>query len=161
MLDWMKATRDERCSRRDSLAETGSIFSVEGECGEDRLPCGVCDECVSQGVLDEAGDPADWQIFRVRNGSPRPRRACGRINAPGPGQAMDRFERDHAPEPGLYEVQPTFPEPGIGYAPDNNAFQRHVKFSSEFWSMPQPDHPTWARWQMTTECRQRGGATRC
>ena len=48
-------TRDERMARREALYESGSIFASEDMCGEGEhpLPCGLCDECEDQGVLDD------------------------------------------------------------------------------------------------------------
>ena len=46
--DW---ERERRLARRDELERRGGIFSEEGKCGLDELPCGVCDECVAEGVL--------------------------------------------------------------------------------------------------------------
>ena len=41
-----------RARRRAILASTGSTFSALGQCGQDQLPCGACDECAEQGVLE-------------------------------------------------------------------------------------------------------------
>ena len=50
--------QDARRSRRNELAEEDDLnFAEEGCCGEDGLPCGVCDECEKQGLL---GDYADF-----------------------------------------------------------------------------------------------------
>ena len=56
--DWGTATYAERCDRRDELAMTGSMWSDEDACGADAVPCGVCDECVSEGCLDTGGSSA-------------------------------------------------------------------------------------------------------
>lgn len=50
MTDWTKATTNERITRRDELTATGSMFA--DQCGADSLPCGICDECAEQGVLN-------------------------------------------------------------------------------------------------------------
>ena len=34
-----------------SAIAAGGVFADEGQCGTDELPCGVCDECITAGVL--------------------------------------------------------------------------------------------------------------
>ena len=52
-MDWETATVDERESRRAALIESGSLFADDiTRCGAEFLPCGLCNECVAQGVLD-------------------------------------------------------------------------------------------------------------
>ena len=48
----MDSMFDDRRKARDTLAARGSIFAAEGHCGDDTLPCGVCDDCIEAGVLD-------------------------------------------------------------------------------------------------------------
>ena len=43
---------EARRIRRDELIAAGSVFADEGECGNDDLPCGICDECVSWGSME-------------------------------------------------------------------------------------------------------------
>lgn len=63
-MDWMKATRTQRIERRDRLAELGSTWADEDDCGKDLLPCGICDECVDEGVLGVECDEDEIDIRR-------------------------------------------------------------------------------------------------
>ena len=56
-IDWRHQTIHKRRARRNFLATNGSLFTDETTCGKDQLPCGVCDECASAGVLDSPNDP--------------------------------------------------------------------------------------------------------
>ena len=47
-------TKAQRIARRDELIASGSLFATPETCGEDRVPCGICDECIDNGVLDAA-----------------------------------------------------------------------------------------------------------
>ena len=42
-----------RSEIRSHLEKNGSLFSEEGKCGQDCLPCGLCDECAEAGILDD------------------------------------------------------------------------------------------------------------
>ena len=50
--DKVRMTMEARRIRRDELIAAGSVFADEGECGNDDLPCGICDECVSWGSME-------------------------------------------------------------------------------------------------------------
>ena len=54
MLDMMNATHtgaekmthEDQISLQKKLIQYGSVLANVGHCGEDQLPCGVCDECL-------------------------------------------------------------------------------------------------------------------
>ena len=46
------STSDERHAARDRAIEAGGVFANEGECGKEILPCGLCDECIENGLYE-------------------------------------------------------------------------------------------------------------
>ena len=56
-----------RLEIRSHLEKNGSLFSEEGECGKDRLPCGLCDECIEEGVLDPFIKISRQPVWALRN----------------------------------------------------------------------------------------------
>jgi hypothetical protein len=52
---WVEDLQKELAEREVLRAErerNGSLFSAAGKCGQDCLPCGLCDECFEAGVLN-------------------------------------------------------------------------------------------------------------
>ena len=64
--DYDPANGNDRAELRQQLLATGSVLASVGHCGDDNLPCGVCEECVTQGQdceICEAGVPSrSWPM---------------------------------------------------------------------------------------------------
>ena len=65
--DYDPANENDRAELRQQLLATGSVLASVGHCGDDNLPCGVCEECVTQG--QDCDD--------LRGGRPEPELADG------------------------------------------------------------------------------------